>query len=293
MWKIYRITSASASSLDYLIHVIATVLISSCSSKENSSDESSESDGDLDQVSMEGFALAKSYLDAVIMHGWEDRADLLRYDMKTIETKLMTDSPVPWVIQLNEGRFCKKRPTEVRVDVVRQPFDDAKFNFTKALQREVIFQFERSQREDRSVYHAAAVVPDLRPGKASPTLVLINVSPIEYGHVLLCPRILEKVPQLVDEYNLTMALHFADESGNEHMRIGYNSLGAYGTINHMHYQAYYMSYPYPVEVAPTAPMGQTPEGVQVCHTHRYISSSSPSLSLTMGHMLGKNNYPFR
>lgn len=31
---------------------------------------------------------------------------------------------------------------------------------------------------------------------ASPNLVLINVSPIEYGHVLLVPRVMDDLPQV-------------------------------------------------------------------------------------------------
>ena len=86
--------------------------------------------------------------------------------------------------------------------------------------------------------------------------MLINVSPIEYGHVLLCPWVLNRIPQLVDPANLLLALHFANESANPCMRLGYNSLGAYGTINHMHYQAYYMQHAFPVELAETVDLCQ-------------------------------------
>jgi len=92
--------------------------------------------------------------------------------------------------------------------------------------------------------------------RRSPSLVLINVSPIEYGHVLLCPWVLNRIPQLVDPANLLLALHFANESANPCMRLGYNSLGAYGTINHMHYQAYYMQHAFPVELAETVDLCQ-------------------------------------
>ena len=49
---------------------------------------------------------------------------------------------------------------------------------------------------DGSEYHAATAVP-AGPGVA-PTVVLINVSPIEYGHVLLCPRVTDCLPQRID-----------------------------------------------------------------------------------------------
>ncbi|CAG9461401.1 unnamed protein product [Pedinophyceae sp. YPF-701] len=215
-------------------------------------------------VQMDGLALARSYLDALIMHGWEERAHLLRYSMADVETKLVTDGPLPWIAQLNEGRYLKKRPTEVRVDQVVQPYDASKFNFNKALQEEVLFQFERSA-TGISTFHAAKEITE----GSSPNLILVNVSPIEYAHILLCPGTNRCQPQLVDENNLTVALHLADETNNEHFRLGYNSLGAYGTINHMHYQAYYLQQPYPVELCETTLLGKTPEGVTLHRVEGY------------------------
>lgn len=65
---------------------------------------------------------------------------------------------------------------------------------------------------------------------------MINVSPIEYGHVLLVPRVLDNLPQLVDPNTALLALRFAKEADNPYFRVGYNSLGAYATINHLHFQ---------------------------------------------------------
>jgi hypothetical protein len=63
-----------------------------------------------------------------------------------------------------------------------------------------------------------------------------QVSPIEYGHVLLVPRVLDCIPQRLDADNLLLALHMAQEADNPYLRIGYNSLGAFATINHLHFQ---------------------------------------------------------
>jgi len=62
------------------------------------------------------------------------------------------------------------------------------------------------------------------------------VSPIEYGHVLLIPRVLERLPQRIDPDSFLLALHMAGEAGNPYFRLGYNSLGAFATINHLHFQ---------------------------------------------------------
>lgn len=108
------------------------------------------------------------------------------------------------------------------------------------------------------------------------------MSPIEYGHVLLIPRVLDRLPQQIDPESFLLALHMAAEAASPYFRLGYNSLGAFATINHLHFQvlfiitqrpsfcavnivdncgdhtktlfsvqAYYLSVPFPVEKAPT------------------------------------------
>jgi hypothetical protein len=64
----------------------------------------------------------------------------------------------------------------------------------------------------------------------------LQVSPIEYGHVLLVPRVLNCTPQRIDPDTFLLALHMAAEADNPYFRLGYNSLGAFATINHLHFQ---------------------------------------------------------
>lgn len=189
-----------------------------------------------------------SLLDTVLLALWEDCAErgLFRYDVTACPTKVLP-GVYGFVAQLNEGRATKKRPTEFRVDQVCQPFDESKFNFKKAYFKEVLFQFEPSHDGRCHLLEGARAGP-------SPNLVLINVSPIEYGHVLLVPRVLDCLTQVVDPSTMLLALHFCREAANPYMRVGYNSLGAYATINHLHFQAYYLAAPFPCERAPTAPI---------------------------------------
>ncbi|CAL4911267.1 unnamed protein product [Urochloa decumbens] len=163
--------------------------------------------------SQEDAASTKSFVN-ILLTEWEERMarGLFRYDVTACETKVIPGN-LGFVAQLNEGRHLKKRPTEFRVDRVLQPFDPAKFNFTKVGQEEV--------------------------------------SPIEYGHVLLIPRVLDRLPQRIDPESFLLALQMAAEAASPYFRLGYNSLGAFATINHLHFQAYYLSVPFPVEKAAT------------------------------------------
>ncbi|XVF03800.1 hypothetical protein REPUB_Repub05bG0024200 [Reevesia pubescens] len=206
-----------------------------------------------------------AFLDSLVLGEWEDRMQrgMFRYDVTACETKVIPGE-YGFIAQLNEGRHLKKRPTEFRVDKVLQPFDENKFNFTKVGQEEVLFQFEAS--EDGEVQFFPNAPIDV---ENSPSVVAINVSPIEYGHVLLIPRILECLPQRIDRESFLLALHMAAEAGNPYFRLGYNSLGAFATINHLHFQAYYLAMPFPIEKAPTKKITTLNDGVIISELLKY------------------------
>ncbi|KAL3636753.1 Phosphate metabolism transcription protein [Castilleja foliolosa] len=196
------------------------------------------------------------FLDSLLIGEWEDRMKrgLFRYDVTACETKVIPGE-YGFIAQLNEGRHLKKRPTEFRVDKVLQPFDENKFNFTKVGQEEVLFQFEASEDDEVHFFPNAPIDAD-----NSPSLIAINVSPIEYGHVLLVPRILEHLPQMIDRESFLLALYMAVEAKNPYFRLGYNSLGAFATINHLHFQAYFLAAPFPIERAPSKKIATTSSG---------------------------------
>ncbi|KAL8046338.1 hypothetical protein ABFX02_08G171700 [Erythranthe guttata] len=205
------------------------------------------------------------FLDSLLIAGWEDRMQrgLFRYDVTACDTKVIAGN-YGFIAQLNEGRHLKKRPTEFRVDKVLQPFDETKFNFTKVGQEEVLFQFEASDDNEVHYFPNAPIDSD-----NSPSVVAINVSPIEYGHVLLIPRILEQLPQRIDGESFLLALHMAVETANPYFRLGYNSLGAFATINHLHFQAYYLATPFPIERAPSKKITTTSGGVKISDILNY------------------------
>ncbi|CAL0327758.1 unnamed protein product [Lupinus luteus] len=102
---------------------------------------------------------------------------------------------------------------------------------------------------------------------------LFNVSPIEYGHVLLIPRVLDCFPQRIDHDSFQLAMHMAKEAADPFFRLGYNSLGAFATINHLYFQAYYLAAPFPVEKAEkqiiALDKGKCPQGLSVSQLVNY------------------------
>lgn len=97
---------------------------------------------------------------------------------------------------------------------VVQAFDASKFHFGKAFAKEAMFAFEPARPGSQAKFDDSAVM------SSSPNVLIINISPIEYGHVLLVPRILDQLPQLVTPETLMLAMRFAIESNNPYCRVG-------------------------------------------------------------------------
>ncbi|KAK3162744.1 hypothetical protein QOZ80_1BG0093210 [Eleusine coracana subsp. coracana] len=163
---------------------------------------------------------------------WDDckARGLFHHDISSCETKVLSGEH-NFVATLIEGRDQKKRPTEFGMNQVLQPFDSRKFNFTKGNSEEV--------------------------------------SPIGYCHGLLIPRIQDCLPQRIDQESFLLAMYVAREASNPFFRVGYNSLGAFATINHLHFQAYYLKVQYPVEKAATEKLTTLSTGVCISLLMQY------------------------
>ncbi|KAF9603213.1 hypothetical protein IFM89_034546, partial [Coptis chinensis] len=175
-----------------------------------------------------------AFLDSLLLGEWEDRVQrgIFRYDVTTCETKVIPGE-YGFIAQLNEGHHLKKRPTEFQVDKVLQPFDENKFNFTKVGQEEVLFQFEESDTDETQFFPSAPIDTE-----DSPNVVAINVSPIEYGHVL--PRSLKFWAFLKGLFR--RASYLLEHGCEEETHADWVTTGqAFATINHLHFSPKFYS----------------------------------------------------
>ena len=126
--------------------------------------------------------------------------------------------------------------------LTQQP-DPAKFNFTKVDElKELVFELKNHDEEKQ---------------KHGRNVLLINVSPIDQGHCLLVPNVEALLPQQVMNFIVTIqkiflfqvteasalaALHLLCLSTSPDIRIGFNSLCAHASVNHMHWHVYYQAH---------------------------------------------------
>ncbi|XP_070179713.1 GDP-D-glucose phosphorylase 1-like isoform X2 [Littorina saxatilis] len=80
--------------------------------------------------------------------------------------------------------------------------------------------------------------------------LVINVSPMEYGHCLLLPQVDRCLPQIVTETSIKVALEMLLLSKHRGYRLGFNSLCAFASVNHLHFHAFYLEHELVVEYCP-------------------------------------------
>ena len=88
---------------------------------------------------------------------------------------------------------------------MHMPFDSSAFNFGKVKSDEVLMQF-LPQRED---------------AKSSSHQIVVNVSPLEFGHVLLVPSVTSHLPQVLTLDSLRLGIELLLLSSNRFVIFDY------------------------------------------------------------------------
>ncbi|XP_062819594.1 GDP-D-glucose phosphorylase 1 [Anolis carolinensis] len=172
-----------------------------------------------------------SRFDRALLQGWRDRMEkgFFRYRLEALPTRVLP-GVMGLVAQLNVERGARRRAPQ-EIHSLQQAFDPQRFNFTRIRPEEVLFALRRE-------------------GSAEEVLVVINVSPLENGHVLLVPDPGCELPQVLTPEALLCGLEAVLLSTQPGFRVGFNSLGACASVNHLHLHGYYLDRKLPVETAP-------------------------------------------
>ena len=147
-------------------------------------------------------------------------------------------------MKLNPSRFSQKRPTEVKPSRhLRLPFDSSRFNFTCIKREEILLELiktDEKQQPQRDDNFKASSVDSVQEPEGD--FIIINNSPIEIGHVLIVPRLNSNQNQVINAQAIELATDVALLTGSNNLVIGFNSIGAFSSVNHLHVQGYYLNY---------------------------------------------------
>lgn len=112
-----------------------------------------------------------------------------------------------------------RRPPQAITSIV-QPFNENAFNFNKVQDCEILLRCHDQLTKN--------------PNANGLTTFLINNSPLTKYHSLICPRLKENLPQIITKESIELAIDIITGLNNRSYRIGYNSMGAFASVNHLH-----------------------------------------------------------
>ncbi|OAY31578.1 GDP-L-galactose phosphorylase 1 isoform X1 [Manihot esculenta] len=180
----------------------------------------------------------QSLLDSLLLAQWEERMwkGHFEYDITASEIKVIRGRR-KFLAQLNSdgGIDCLQDPDKHKMCHQK---DLPVFDQTKHCE-ELLFCITNSDKADSELIPSAAV-----PNGA--ILIVINVNPIEYGHVFLVPHGFDRLYQVVDARYLEMVVRVAVEINNFSFRVFYN----WPRHSHLYFQACYFPDLLPVEHMP-------------------------------------------
>ncbi|XP_072258845.1 GDP-D-glucose phosphorylase 1 [Pyxicephalus adspersus] len=201
-----------------------------------------------------------SAFDKSLRYKWAEKMEqgLFRYPLRSLQTSILPGR-VKYVAQLNIKRGIERRkPQDIRS--IQEKFNPSQFNFNKIKSEETLFAMVRSppgkaaESEDdglRMNKHAESMLIN---GWESRTLVVINVSPLEFGHVLFIPEPSLCLNQVLIPDLVMLGMESILLSGHPGFRVGFNSLGGFASVNHLHLHGFYLDEELLLESAPCKPL---------------------------------------
>ncbi|XP_048269535.1 GDP-D-glucose phosphorylase 1 isoform X1 [Bombus terrestris] len=163
----------------------------------------------------------ESNFDLVLKEKWMEaqKNGVFRYILNIQDWKIL-EGKYHFLVQLNIDRGYKRRSPE-NIISMNQPFNEKDFNFTKLVSEEQIMNLNNTDKDD---------------------IIAINASPIEYCHSLLLPQRCKQLPQLVTKHSLVKAVELFSLSLSSYIRVAFNSLCAFASVNHLHWHLYYLKW---------------------------------------------------
>ena len=185
--------------------------------------------------------------DSTLQASWTEKMDrgLFRYHLGDLETRILP-GPNGYLAQLNIQRGTERRkPQEILS--IQQAFNARQFNFNKINPDEVIMEMKHTDGDAAS--HDEGLLSE--PCKV---VVLINVSPLEFGHCLFVPDPSRCFPQILTRSAVQVGIESVLLSSDPGFRVGFNSLGAFASVNHLHLHGYYLDHELKIESTLVKPL---------------------------------------
>lgn len=171
------------------------------------------------------FRKPSSQFQDLLKRRWDEAMEKGMFKFELTESSLYTRI-IPgrqgYVAQFNPKRFAERRRPQ-QIEHVRLPFEGKRFNFNKIHEDEILFRFQ----------------PENNPDETD-NIVIINNSPLEYGHVLMVPKVKDCLNQVLTEHCIKRAIELSLLVPDNAFKMGYNSLMALASVNHLHVHGWFL-----------------------------------------------------
>ncbi|XP_028679508.2 GDP-D-glucose phosphorylase 1 [Erpetoichthys calabaricus] len=190
---------------------------------------------------------ALSRFDKILRSKWQEKMErgFFKYHLGELQTRILPGSR-HFVAQLNIQRGAlRRKPQEIQS--IKQVFDPSQFNFNKIKSGEILFEIQREGHCRRCDFDYNGVICDK-------ILFVINVSPLEFCHSLIVPYPELCLPQILTMDAIRIGIESVLLSSDPGFRVGFNSLGAFASVNHLHLHCYYLNHRLLLEGTPAVPL---------------------------------------
>lgn len=192
-------------------------------------------------------ALNKFIRDALEKSNTKDAGVLLYTLPHTLDTRVLVASSGEAVI-VSSNPWRKMKRVAFTATEVSQPFDDASFHFLKADVKECLAWLRvccpgsaPSKADARFISETGCNVDP-----HNDTLLLLNNAPLTSSHFLVVPQPAARLPQVLTPYAvrvavalcLSLAADTDNADGSSDVLLGFNSICAFASVNHLHLHAY-------------------------------------------------------
>ena len=154
---------------------------------------------------------------------------ILKKDVSSLPV-WQTEQHGSWILLNNPMRELRPpRASMETVDSVHRMYDDSRFNFNKPFLRpEILWEGE---------------------WRGTSMRVLYNKFPFAPYHTIIVPEPEKNMPQLLTEQSHQLAWDLVEEQQAvlAGFALGYNSMGACASVNHLHFQGFVQQQPLPIE----------------------------------------------
>nr|CAH0113649.1 unnamed protein product [Daphnia galeata] len=181
-----------------------------------------------------------SRFDDVFKNQWLTAVEsgVCRYRLTNLLTKILPGK-FGFVAQLNSDRATQRRLPQ-NLQKVNSPFDGTQFNFNKVPAQEVLLKPGNKAAAAAEVSTCVLSPGPIKDNEEEEAVIIINVSPLEFGNSLLVPNVTANIPQRITQEGIDLLVRLMLLSTDVNLKAGFNSPGGYASVNHQHYHLYYL-----------------------------------------------------